>query len=329
MKRIVWIDWAKTIGIMIVVFCHVPQYNTLEKHFLFTMQMPLFFMLSGYLHKVPNAFNDSIKKYWKTLIIPYLLFQLIFVPYFLVREYFDGQNLSDYYHFILLPILKCFLGTPLDGPTWFLYALLIMKMLADCAIRSYFRYIIIFLFCLVSIFISSLFNSDDITNISFTIDSMFDFLPFFFLGYFIKNAHNNFFSISDGENIIINILRAILLLVASLLILVYQPQGYVYNRLVFYSVGILGSFVVIDICKCFTPKYFIEVLSKGTIVILGLHWMFIGFFNILFEKFLHIGHGILYSTFQTVIIVSFITFVNYFIIIFCKKNFNIILGGRK
>ena len=49
-NRINWIDWAKTIGIMIVVFCHIPQYNTLEKEFMSSFQMPLFFFLSGYLH---------------------------------------------------------------------------------------------------------------------------------------------------------------------------------------------------------------------------------------------------------------------------------------
>lgn len=52
-KEIVWIDWAKSIGILIVVLCHTPQYNTFEKAFLFSLQMPLFFFLSGYLYSVP------------------------------------------------------------------------------------------------------------------------------------------------------------------------------------------------------------------------------------------------------------------------------------
>lgn len=31
--RIVWIDWAKAIGIMIVVFCHTPQNDNFVKSF--------------------------------------------------------------------------------------------------------------------------------------------------------------------------------------------------------------------------------------------------------------------------------------------------------
>ena len=328
-KRIIWIDWAKVIGIMIVVFCHVPQYDTLEKHFLFTMQMPLFFMLSGYLHNIPVNILNSLEKYWKTLLLPYILFQVIFIPYFLVRENFDGLNLSDFYNSMLIPFSKCLIGIPLDGPTWFLYALFVMKILADIVFKSRFPSVCILLLCGFSIFLSYLFNNDSVTNISFTMDSMFDFLPFFFLGYYLKHSNIRYLEITNDRNIPRNIIYAAILLVVSLIILIYQPRGYLYNRLVFYIVGIIGSFVVINLCKCFTYKKIVETLSSGTIVILGIHWMFIGTINVLFEKLLHIEHGILYTTSQTVIIVLTIILVNYFIILFCKKHFRIILGGRK
>ena len=152
---------------------------------------------------------------------------------------------------------------------------------------------------------------------------------FFFLGYYLKHSKNRYLEITNDRNIPRNIIYAVILLVVSLIILIYQPRGYLYSRLVFYIVGITGSFVVINLCKCFTYKSIVETLSSGTIVILGIHWMFIGTINVLSEKLLHIGHGILYTTSQTIIIVLFITSVNYFIILFCKKHFRIILGGRK
>ena len=87
-KRIQWIDWAKVLGIMVVVFCHVPQYDTGLKYYLSQVQMPLFFLLSGYLHKVQPSLRNALPKYWWSLVVPYLLFQVIFYPYWLVKEVF-------------------------------------------------------------------------------------------------------------------------------------------------------------------------------------------------------------------------------------------------
>ena len=325
-SRIIWIDWAKAIGIMIVVFCHVPQYDTLENRFLHLMQMPLFFMLSGYLHKVPESLFISFKKYWKTLLIPYGLFQLIFIPYFLIREKFDGIYLADIFHSIVVPFFKCFIGTPLDGPTWFIYALFIMKIFADITIKRKHKNAYILFLCGLSIYFSCLFNSDSITNISFTIDSLFDFLPFFFMGYYLKRSQC--FIDTTRCNISKNLFFSFSFLLTSLIILTYSQNSYVYERLIFYIVGIFGSFFIIFLCKCFTNKSVIEMISSGTIVILGMHWMFIGALNVIFEKVLLVSHGILYTTIQAVLIVCFITFINYYIIAFCKRHFVIILGGR-
>ena len=114
-NRINWIDWAKTIGIMIVVFCHIPQYNTLEKEFMSSFQMPLFFFLSGYLHKMPKGWKTSLHKYLKTLIIPYILFQPIFYPYWLVQKtQQEGLHISNLTDSVIKPFTNCFIGTPID-----------------------------------------------------------------------------------------------------------------------------------------------------------------------------------------------------------------------
>lgn len=326
-KRIVWIDWAKAIGIMIVVFCHIPQYDTLEKHFLFLTQMPLFFMLSGYLHKSPDTLSLSLHKYWKTLLIPYLLFQVIFIPYFLIRENFDGMNLMDVHISLILPIIKCLIGIPLDGPTWFIYALFIVKIIADLLQKSKHNKIYVLVVCVISVVVSYILYSDNIININFAIDSMFNFMPFFFVGYYLKQRDICNFKASVG--ISKDLLYVIVLLLMSLIIIVYHPQGYFYDRLVFYIVGITGSLVIIYLSKCFKKNLVINTISLGTIIILGMHWMFIGTINVVFEKLLRIGHGILYTSFQTILLVLFITFVNYYIIIFCKRYFDMLLGGRK
>jgi hypothetical protein len=66
-------------------------------------------------------------------------------------------------------------------------------------------------------------------------------------------------------------------------------------------------------------------VSIGTMVILGIHWMFIGVFNFAIEKYLHIDN-ITYSTFIAFIISLLITAINYPLIIFCKKHIPLLLG---
>ena len=46
--RIIWMDYAKAVGIALVVFAHMPSRFA---GIIFLFHMPLFFILSGYLYK--------------------------------------------------------------------------------------------------------------------------------------------------------------------------------------------------------------------------------------------------------------------------------------
>lgn len=330
--RIVWIDWAKAIGIMIVVFCHVPQFNTLEKQLLCSFQMPLFFYLSGYLHKVPDTWKVALKKYWKTLVIPYLLFQPIFYPYWLVQKsQQEGLLISNVADSFVKPFLNCFIGIPIDGITWFLVALLIIKIIADLIYRCRYANYIALLVCIISMYVSYVFNADHRINVTYAIDSMFDFLPFFFLGYVIKQykKKNNINDLFHSKETIKYALSGVILIIVSLIIIVYQPDEYNIQRVTFYILGIMGLYFSIFLCRCIpSNNKIILTISKGTIILLGLHWMFIGTTNFFLEKFLHINGTIMYSTFEATVLVIAITLANYFIILFCERHFRIILGGR-
>ena len=329
-NRIYWIDWAKAIGIMIVVFCHIPQYNTIEKTWLCSFQMPLFFFLSGYLHKLPENWKIALQKYWKALIIPYLLFQPIFYPYWLMQKtQQEGLILSNINESVFEPFLKCLIGIPIDGITWFIVALLIMKIMIDLILRSKYKNYLILLSCIISIILSYMFHKDDKININFAIDSMFDFYLFFILGYIMKQNKINYFS-NISDNIWRNILYSLLLLLTSIIIIKVEPNSFLVNRIFFYVLGATGTFCIISLFKSFKfCPHIITTISKGTIILLGLHWMFIGTTNFFLEKSLHLCSAILYTTFEATLLVLAITIANYYIIIFCQKRFKIILGGRE
>lgn len=76
-KRIEWLDIAKGLGILSVVFGHcIPLSNPLCQ-LIFQFHMPLFFMLSGFTFSEKDSFLTTFKKKAKTLLLP-------FVGYFLL-----------------------------------------------------------------------------------------------------------------------------------------------------------------------------------------------------------------------------------------------------
>lgn len=48
-----WIDWAKSIGIMLVIMGHYGMGDKIYGTFIYAFHMPLFFIVSGYLFTPP------------------------------------------------------------------------------------------------------------------------------------------------------------------------------------------------------------------------------------------------------------------------------------
>lgn len=327
-KRIPWIDWAKVWGIMIVVFCHVPQYDTVVKQFLAQVQMPLFFMLSGYLHKPQPSLRDALPRYWKSLIVPYLLFQVLFYPYWLVKEVLIPGTPFDVWHSLVMPFLGCLVGNVLDGPTWFLPALLVLKLLADVSLSSRYSRLLMPAWGMCFIVTSFFIWRDEVVNLSFTWDSLTNYAPFFLLGIYLRKECGSRWASrllpSKGASFSCSVYFLL-----TLLCVLTDVECYGLERLRFYATGVSGAFFVLQFCKMLPDvPSLVTDLSKGTIIILGFHWMCIGSVNFVLERYLLSDIGILYSTSQALLLVLFITFINYLAILFLRKHFRILLGGR-
>ncbi len=78
--RLAWVDWAKFLGIALVVYAHIPYAKLGGLVFLF--HMPFFFLISGYLYK-KRPFKEELRRTIKCLYLPYLCYNvllLIFTP---------------------------------------------------------------------------------------------------------------------------------------------------------------------------------------------------------------------------------------------------------
>lgn len=107
MQRINWIDWAKSIAIIMVVFGHIPENtNNFLIRYICTFHMPLFFFISGYLSKRQTNLSNNIKKYWHSLIIPYFIYHLL--PILVGSLHFRPRGGFVYFQHTCKTYSRCF-----------------------------------------------------------------------------------------------------------------------------------------------------------------------------------------------------------------------------
>ena len=77
-KRLSWIDIARGIGIIAVLYGHAVSGDSI-RHILYAFHMPLFFFLSGVVFR-PQKYKRFFPFFWKnivTLLIPYCIFAVL------------------------------------------------------------------------------------------------------------------------------------------------------------------------------------------------------------------------------------------------------------
>jgi fucose 4-O-acetylase-like acetyltransferase len=84
-NRKTWIDWAKAIGILLVVMGHSNYAQDDINPMIFMIHMPLFFVVSGYLFKTDKGLKAITQSNIRTLLIPYILFNAIWMVYILPK----------------------------------------------------------------------------------------------------------------------------------------------------------------------------------------------------------------------------------------------------
>lgn len=77
-SRIAWIDVARGIGIILVIYGHALDAHSI-RHLIYAFHMPLFFFLSGIVfhHKKEDKFLPFLKKNIRSILIPYFIFAFI------------------------------------------------------------------------------------------------------------------------------------------------------------------------------------------------------------------------------------------------------------
>lgn len=333
-NRMNWIDWAKSLAIAFVVFGHIPaDPNCFTHNYITSFHMPLFFFISGYLTKKEYMCKSTLVKYWQTLIIPYLCYNVIFYPYWVIRFTIDHPS-TTWFDFVkpILGALMLQIKLPytdyLNGVTWFVSSLLVMKIiLSVCNKYRAGIFIISFLGIASALFyIVNEFNLyvSTLTPVSFT-----KCFPFFILGYYCRQKELISENVMKNYDVIYCIVG--LLIGVITYTIARQRTGIVIYGFFFWIMCLSSIIGILSLCKLMDgiKSKIIENISIGTIVIMGLHWMFIGTTNFIISKVFH-SYG--YISYPLPLVITFtILFValEYPIIILFRNKYSFLLGKRQ
>jgi fucose 4-O-acetylase-like acetyltransferase len=166
-KRIFWVDAAKAIGILLVIYGHiistfisVGNKNAFQSYkFIYSFHMPLFFFIAGFFFKrrYESRFTE-IKVLFYKRILPVLLFGLMALPLWIIyRILIWGYVDIPIYEEMILPYLR---GQPLlNEITWFLVCLFMTEVIAifvlPFANNNVKRVFVIFIFMTLGLLITA------------------------------------------------------------------------------------------------------------------------------------------------------------------------------
>jgi fucose 4-O-acetylase-like acetyltransferase len=131
-NRLAWVDVARGIGIILVVYAHVLRahlpvakgtgWAATHDHVIYAFHMPLFFVLSGLFlwNSVGKGRQQFVSSRWWQMIWPYLFWSAITAAIEMVMSRFVNSPMT-WHEVMMIPL------QPIEQ-YWFLYALLIHQL---------------------------------------------------------------------------------------------------------------------------------------------------------------------------------------------------------
>ena len=328
-QRIIWVDWAKVLGMFAIIYGHC--FPETMSNFIYAFNVPVFFIISGYLCKKEANYSTCWGKTLHNLIIPYFILAFIKVAGAIFNHIGDGQWIWS-----VLAVLGGFhkLNDAAGcSNLWFVYSLIIIKLVYQAAGRK-----TNLLLCLLCIVGAWAYNNYLTIELRWAVTDCMLAFPFFLLGRYLSLNHALQSIISHicklplrGKLLLIGFTSV--LIIATYIISAQNGQAKLYmnlygNHLIWFALAaITGSTALICISLLLDKvnNKMLRVISNGTIVILVFHrellhpllkW-------ITQQNFDAITSDALMALSSALVLIAF-----YPLILIVKRVFPIVLGRR-
>lgn len=328
-RRIDWIDIAKGYGMIMVILAHLGV--GVIGFWIYSFHMPLFFFLSGFVFSDKYSFGTFLKKKITKIIIPYFSLGVPLVIYEIIGDSLEnvGEGINKN---IVWDHIQNLLAQKRWWPLWFLTCLFFLNIifyaLTHLCKSNEQLCAMVFILTVLGLTYYKLDGKPLVWNI----DICFTALPFFYVGYYLKNnyARSDEMSFTKTRWIrafVICMVINILTLGAGWgisgnvgFVLEMAGQTYSYEPLVYLGAfaGIFGTIIF----SCLVKNRFVRYIGKNSIIYLAWHHPI---FIRLSDKILKMmgfsykeGHDRLveliykfgYKLLQLIMILAIITFLN-------------------
>lgn len=325
-----WIDWMKATGMLAIVWGHCfPDGGVSE--FLYAFNVPLFFIISGYLTRREQSMSVCWNKCLHNLVIPYFILSLIKVAGFILRHLDDGLwawslfGVTFGFHSIN-EASGC-------GNLWFVYALVIIKLIYQLFVRGGRSMLVVSLLAAGGALVYNHFNVEMAWGVTDALLAM----PFFMFGNLgsslFADRFNGFVGKLSHTAVMSRVLMAAVFFAATYVIGLYNGSASMFmcrfgdNFGLFVLGAFTGCFAMLVVANLLDKVRLsvVGVIAGGSIVILEFH-----------REFLHpvmkiINKSDLPLTLENILIfllavAATLAFVP--IILILKRYFPVVLGRR-
>lgn len=181
-ERVIWIDIARGIGIILVIIGHLPINNDFLLEWIYSFHIPLFFFISGYVYKNDLTLRQFIMKKTKTIIVPYYSMAFILITFNVLFLKFQGNFTAATFWVMLRGILV----QDRFWTIWYFAALLVVEVIFYCVLHLPLGHTIKYMVLGLLFGIGGLYSYYVTIPLPINIDVALMAIPFFGLGYYLK-----------------------------------------------------------------------------------------------------------------------------------------------
>ena len=258
LNRYQYIDVCKAIGIVLVVLGHTHYIPNTIFILIYAFHMPLFFMLSGFVHNVKKnealGFKNYVVKKSIQLLLPYLILSLVNLLIEVIwRLVVTKQEVnSSYFITKLKGIAFCFSDAenmPNCTPLWFLVCLFVASLIFWWLIKIKVRYALVVVGLSVVINYLILPIAEDNIMIPWKFPAFLVATFFMYLGYLLKQILEQNKTFFDSKRILTNTISTVAIFVSLVLVAIT-------DNLVSMARNQYGNYLVfLDISSTFTASF--------------------------------------------------------------------------
>ncbi|HJB74946.1 MAG TPA: acyltransferase family protein [Candidatus Eubacterium faecale] len=275
-KRVRWIDYAKGIAIILVLVAHALSGANWFNIWAYSFHLPVFFILSGLLlsyRKMAQPFGKLLKKYLKSLILPYYLIAfavlLVELAKDLIQKDFSRQNALS-----LLSEWAFMIGIKAD---WFLPCLFFAILINLLVFKLFRGNKILYPAAILCVAVAAYFIPKESRLLNVLLHGCVAAL-FVCVGVMLSELKSNFKKVLRFIKKY-KVLFTFVLLALNVLLTVLNGKvslsefNFGKNYVLYLINGVVGSLFLLLLCKCIEkPKLrLINYCGKNSLVIMAVH----------------------------------------------------------